>query len=73
MPDNLAEQIAELRERVAVVETKVDTIPEMNKKLDDILEMTTKYKGFIGGVVLVFTGIMISVKAGWEAFTHFGK
>lgn len=77
MEQDLLEQIralhaehSQLRERIVRVESAVASLPEMNKKLDDISATLGKYQGFMGGMAFLFTGILLFVKGGWEVFQH---
>lgn len=69
----------DLGERLAVLEEKDrqkdEILKEMVKKLDDIMETMTRYKGFIGGILFVATcvatfmstfGDMIARKIGFK-------
>jgi hypothetical protein len=50
-------------ERMAVLETKVDTLEENHKELlklmHEIKDEMTKYKGFLGGLAFLASGIGI--------------
>jgi hypothetical protein len=77
MEHDLLEQIralhsehSALRERLVRVETAVSSIPDIDKKLDQINATLGKYQGFMGGIAFLFTGILLFVKGGWEVFTH---
>lgn len=77
MEHDLAEQIRALhaehtaiRERLVRVETAVSSIPDIDKKLDDIGYRLSKYHGFAGGVAFLFAGIILFVKGGWAIFTE---
>lgn len=77
MEQDLIDQIRSLhaehtaiRERLVRVETAVSSIPDIDKKLDDIHATLGKYQGFMGGMAFLFTGIVLFVKGGWEVFTH---
>lgn len=59
-----------LRERIVRVEQAVTTLPEMDRKLDALGSMITKYHGFAGGVAFFFTGLVLFVKGGWTLFTE---
>jgi hypothetical protein len=50
-------------ERLAVIETKVETLEENHKELlklmHEIKSEMTKYKGFLGGIAFIASGIGI--------------
>jgi hypothetical protein len=70
---DLHQEHATIKERLARLELVVQAVPEMDKKLDHLLTLSSKYHGFIGGIAFIFTGIVIFIKGGWEMFTHFFK
>lgn len=50
-----------IEERVAVLETKMDTIEaqleQIKEKQDTLLQNFTKYKGFVGGILFTISAI----------------
>ena len=50
-------------ERLAVIETKVEDLEDNHKELlklmHEIKDEMTRYKGFLGGVAFIASGIMI--------------
>ena len=50
-------------ERIAVVETKVEDLEDNHKELlrlmHEIKDEMTRYKGFLGGVAFIASGVMI--------------
>lgn len=58
-------------ERIVVLETKLEqmerTQEETNIKLDQILHEMTRYKGFLGGIMFLLSGIGViwSLVHGW--------
>ncbi len=62
----------EENERIAVLETKVDThstsLKEILKKLDHLEETMTKYKGFLGGIMFVGSCLWAFLGLGKEWF-----
>jgi hypothetical protein len=55
--------MSEYNERIAILETKVndlqDNHDEMLKLMHDIKDEMTRYKGFLGGVAFIASGIGI--------------
>lgn len=43
--------------RLAVLESKVDTLLEMKETVDELHDEFTKYKGFVGGIIFICSGI----------------
>jgi hypothetical protein len=52
-------------ERIAIVETKVDTLEDNHKELlrlmHEIKDEMTRYKGFLGGVAFLVSCLVIAV------------
>lgn len=62
------------KERLAVLETRMDQFDQNQKRIletqEEILKRITRYQGFIGGVMFVFSCLGIAATAVWEAFKH---
>jgi hypothetical protein len=52
-------------ERIAIVETKVDTLEDNHKELlrlmHEIKDEMTRYKGFLGGVAFLVSCLVVAV------------
>jgi hypothetical protein len=52
-------------ERIAIIETKVETLEknhkEMLKLMHEIKDEMTRYKGFLGGIAFLASGVVIFI------------
>jgi hypothetical protein len=52
-------------ERIAIIETKVETLEknhtEMLKLMHEIKDEMTRYKGFLGGIAFLASGVLIFI------------
>ena len=55
----------ELHERVARVEQKLEQLDDIEDKLDTIERDLVRYRGLIGGVLLVVTAVGTLLKLAW--------
>jgi hypothetical protein len=55
--------MADMNERLAVIETKVEDLEanhkELLKLMHEIKDEMTRYKGFLGGIAFLASGVMI--------------
>lgn len=54
------------KERIAVLESKVESLESMKADVAYIKSEMTKYKGFLGGVVFLATCVWTMATMGWE-------
>ena len=66
-----------MRAKMETLESEVQEMRQDHKAMaSDLKEMKdqiTRYKGFIGGVIFLWSCIWAAVVAGWEVWTKFGK
>jgi hypothetical protein len=55
--------MSDMNERLAVIETKVEDLEQNHKELlklmHEIKDEMTRYKGFLGGIAFLASGVMI--------------